>query len=109
MAFYQVLMKLITLAGVGAVWVLYDMVPAFQRLGNLSVAKDSFFLYASHYLVISILFSAKGQDILIHKLHVPELAIYLLRFVIPMTLCLLAAELLKRFLPRIYGFLTGGR
>lgn len=109
MEFYQVLMKLITLAGVGSIWVLYDMVPAFQKLGNLSIAKDSFFLYAAHYLVISVLFSAKMQDILIHKLHVPELAIYLMRFIVPLVLCLLTAEILKRYLPRVYGFLTGGR
>ena len=109
MAFYQVLMKLITFAGVGAAWVLYDMVPAYRRLGYLSVTKDSFFLYASHFLVIAILFSTKAQDILIGKLHVPELAFYCLKFVVPLTLCLLTAEILKRFFPRIYGFLTGGR
>lgn len=107
--FYQVLMKLITMAGVGAVWVLYDMLPAFQRLGELPISHDSFFLYASHYVVISVLFSAKMQDILTHRLHVPELAFYLLKFLIPFTLCLLTAELLKRLLPRVYGILTGGR
>ena len=109
MAFYQVLMKLITFAGVGAAWVLYDMIPAYRRLGKLSVAKDSFFLYASHYLVIAILFSGKMQDVMIGKLHVPELAFYCLKFLVPLTICLATAEFLKRFLPRIYGFLTGGR
>ena len=107
--FYQVLMKLITLAGVGAVWVLYDMVPAFQRLGKLSIAKDSFFLYASHFLIIAVLFSAQMFDIQTHRLHVPELAFYLLKFLIPLTLCLIVAEILKRFFPRVYGILTGGR
>ena len=108
-AFFQVLLKLVTLAGVGAAWVLYDMVPAYRKLGTLSVSKDSFFVYASHFLFISILFSSKFQDILIRRLHVPELVIYLLRFLVPLVLCLLTAELLKRFLPRVYGFLTGGR
>ena len=108
-SFYQILMKLITFAGVGAAWVLYDMVPAYRRLGNLSVAKDSFFLYASHFLVIAVLFSRKAQDIMIGKLHVPELAFYCLKFLVPLTLCLATAEILKRFFPRIYGYLTGGR
>ena len=109
MDLFQVLMKLITLAGVGAVWVLYDMVPAFQRLEKLSVVKDSFFLYASHFLIIAVLFSAKMQDVLTNRLHVPELVFYLLKFLVPFTLCLLTAEILKRFLPRVYEFLTGGR
>jgi peptidoglycan/LPS O-acetylase OafA/YrhL len=109
LAFYQVLMKLITFAGVGAAWVLYDMVPAYRRMGTLSVTKDSFFLYASHYLIIATLFSGKIQDIMIGKLHVPELAFYCLKFLVTMTICLVTAEILKRYFPRIYGFLTGGR
>ena len=48
-------------------------------------------------------------DIQTNRLHVPELAFYLLKFLIPLTLCLIVAEIMKRFFPRVYGILTGGR
>ena len=95
--------------GVGSVWVLYDMIPAFRLLGRLRVSKDSFFLYAFHLIVMDILIGSQVQDLLRSRLHVPELGIYFLRFLIPLALSLLTAEILKRLLPRFYGLLTGGR
>ena len=97
------------IVGVAAVWVLYDMIPAFRRLIGLRVSKDSFFLYAMHLLVMDTATGNLMQSFCMNQLHIPELGVYLLRFLIPLALSLLTAELLKRFLPRLYGFLTGGR
>lgn len=97
------------ITGAGAVWVLYDMIPAFRRLGELRVSKDSFFLYASHLLIIDVITGSQMQNLLKFKLHVPELGVYFLRFLIPLVLSLLTAELMKRFMPWLYRILTGGR
>ena len=97
------------IAGCGAVWVLCDMVPAFRRLGELRVSKDSFFLYASHLLIMDVTAGSQMQNLLRTRLHIPEFGVYFLRFLIPLALSLLTAELLKRFVPRLYGILTGGR
>jgi peptidoglycan/LPS O-acetylase OafA/YrhL len=97
------------ITGVGSVWCLYDMIPAFRRLGGLRVSKDSFFLYASHLLIMDTVTGSQMQHFLKQKLHVPELGVYFLRFLIPLVLSLLAAEILKRFLPWLYRILTGGR
>ena len=97
------------IVGIGAVWTLYDMIPAFRRLGELRVSKDSFFLYASHPLIMDFAVGSQIQVFLEVKLHIPVLGIYFLRFLISLALALLAAELMKRFMPRLYGILTGGR
>jgi hypothetical protein len=85
------------------------MIPAAGRLGRLRVSKDSFFLYAFHLLVMDILTGSQVQALFRSRLHVPELGIYFQRFLIPLVLSLLTAEILKRFMPRFYGLLTGGR
>ncbi len=97
------------ITGCGAVWELYDMIPAFRRIGELSISRDSFFLYASHLLIMDSVGGTQMQSFLNHTFHVPELGTYLLRFLISLVLSLLAAELLKRFMPRLYRILTGGR
>lgn len=97
------------ITGAGAVWILYDMVPAFRRLGELRVSKNSFFLYASHLLIMDVMAGSQMQNLLRTRLHIPELGVYFLRFLIPLALSLLTAEMLKRFMPRLYGILTGGR
>ena len=104
-----ILLKLTELVGLCAVWTLPDMIPALLRVGDRSVAEDSFFLYVFHYDVLSILLCAKFTGLLETRLHVPYFCIFLLRFLVPLALSLLTAELLKRFLPGLYRFLTGGR
>lgn len=103
------ILNLCILVGVGSVWSLHDMIPAFGHLNRLPVSNDSFFLYAFHLLVMDMVTGSQTQSFLRSACHVPELGIYLLRFLIPLALSLLTAEILKRFLPGIYRFLTGGR
>lgn len=109
LAWQRLLAKAINLTGVGAVWVAYDFIPAMSKLSRHSFAGDSFFLYAAHLGIILTLFCARFQDILAMKLHIPALGIFALRFIVPILLSLAMAELLKRYFPKMYALLTGGR
>ena len=105
----RILAKSINFLGVGAVWVLYDFIPAAKRLARRSFVHDAFFLYAAHLGIILTVMCARCEDILSSRLHVPAIGIFLLRIAVPILLSLTAAELLKRHCPRIYALLTGGR
>ena len=89
----RILAKSINFLGVGAVWVLYDFIPAAKRLLG----------------IILTVMCARCEDILSSRLHVPAIGIFLLRIAVPILLSLMTAELLKRHCPRIYALLTGGR
>jgi len=66
------------ITGTGAVWVLYDMVPAFRRLGELRVSKDSFFLYALQLPIMDIIGGSQTQRFFKSTLHIPELGVFFL-------------------------------
>ncbi len=103
------LSKAANVLGVGAVWVLYDFLPGAGRLARLPVSKDSFFVYAAHMGVMFTLMCDRSQQLLMARLHVPVAGIFLLRTAVPLAVSLLLAEGVKRFAPRAYGLLTGGR
>ncbi|MBR4172429.1 MAG: acyltransferase [Kiritimatiellae bacterium] len=105
----RLLAKTANLLGVGAIWILYDLIPSARRLAKFSVTHDSFFLYAAHLGIIFTVLCAKSQDILSSRLHIPSLGIFIIRFAVPILLSLTIAELLKRYCPRVYALLTGGR
>lgn len=109
LAWQRLLAKAINLTGVGAVWVAYDLIPSLSSISIRSFVSDSFFLYAAHLGIIHIIFCARFQDILAMKLHIPALGIFALRFIVPILLSLAMAELLKRYFPKMYALLTGGR
>ena len=109
MAAKSLLVKAATILGMGAVWVLYDFLPGARRLARLPVARDSFFVYACHIGIMSTLMCERSQQVLMTRLHVPVAGIFLLRTAIPVAVSLLLAEGLKRFAPRVYALLTGGR
>ena len=105
----RILLKLVTLSGICAAWVLPDMIPAFLRAGSWSIAKDSFLLYVIHPGLMGIIMCARVETFLQAKMHVPVSGIFLLRFLLPLTLSLLVTECLKRFFPIAHRFLSGGR
>lgn len=107
--FERILLKIVELVGVCAVWSLPDIIPAFSRLGDYGMAKDSFFVYVAHYGILLIVMCGRVAELLETKLHVPVLGVFFLRFIIPLGLSLLAAEFLKRFFPGLYRFFSGGR
>ena len=95
--------------GVGAVWVLCDSMPGFRRLARLPVAKYSFFVYACHMGVLFTLMCERSQQLMVTRLHVPLAGIFLLRIAVPLGVSLALAEGLRRWFPRAYALLTGGR
>lgn len=107
--FQKLLAKSTSFLGVGAVWVLYDFIPAAKRLAHRSFVRNSFFLYAAHIGIIQTVTCARVQDILAARLHIPAIGIFALRIAIPVLLSLTIAELLRRHCPRTYSLLTGGR
>ena len=109
MAAKSLLAKAATVLGAGAVWVSYDFLPGARRLARLAVAKDSFFVYACHIGLMTTLTCDRAQQLLATRLHVPVAGIFLLRFAVPLGGALLLAEALKRWFPRAYALLTGGR
>ena len=95
--------------GIGAVWCLPDIFPSLLKLSRFRICKDSFFLYAIHFDITEILFCNNIESFFFNRLHLPILVIYLLNFSVTLALSLFMAELSKRFLPKIYRILTGGR
>ena len=108
-SFERILLKIVECLGVCAVWTLPDIIPSFLWFGDHRMARDSFFVYVAHYGILLIVMCARAADLLETRLHVPVLGVFFLRFLIPLGLSLLAAELLKRFFPGVYRFLSGGR
>lgn len=106
---YRFLCDLNTLLGVGSIWVLPDFIRPLLRLGSWKFAKDTFFLYVFHYLVLAFVFSNSMEKILLYKLHIPFLAIYFLKIFGSAVPSLIVAELMKKHLPALYRTLTGGR
>ena len=105
----RLLAKAIVVLGTWAVWVWYDLAPGTARLSRYPFVKESFFLYAAHLGIMFVFLCARVQEILRSRLHFPVLAIFALRCVVPIVLSLAAAAALRRFLPRVHGWLTGGR
>ena len=105
----RLLAKSINLLGVGSIWVLYDLIHVTKRLANRSFVHDAFFLYAAHLGIILTVMCARLQDILSSRLHIPAIGIFFLRIAVPVVISLTAAELLKRYWPKFYAILTGGR
>jgi peptidoglycan/LPS O-acetylase OafA/YrhL len=101
--------KATNLLGVGAIWVLCDLLPGFRRMARHPVAKCSFFVYACHMGVLFTLMCERCQQLLMTHLHVPVVGIFLLRIAVPLGVSLLLAAGVKRWFPRAYAMLTGGR
>jgi len=97
------------LFGIGAIWCLTDFFPAILNIGRKEYAKDTFFLYAIHKDILTILFCNQVEKILFYKFHIPVAGLLLLSASGTILLSLFIAEFLKRFLPKAYRILSGGR
>lgn len=105
----SLLAKATNLLGVGAVWVLYDILPGCRGIAKLPVARDSFFVFACHLGIMFTVMCDRSQQLLAMRLHVPEAGIFLLRIAVSLGLSLALAEGMRRWIPRAYSLLTGGR
>ena len=103
------LSKAAAMLGVGGMWELYDRFPGCKRIARLPVAKDAFFMYACHMGILFTVTCGRVQDLLMARLHVPVAGIFLVRIAAGLGLSLALAEGVKRWFPRAYALLTGGR
>ena len=92
-----------------ALWYVYDFLPFRKKLEDIHPMKYSFFIFASHYAILNILFCQKACDLLRKRIMDSELMIYVLRFIIPVMISIALAYILERFIPKLYRALTGGR
>lgn len=107
---YVWVQKMIEISGVASIWFLFDMIPISEKLLRTTFTQDAFFIFACHYLLMNILFCSKSMKIQKQILgkH-SELIIYFLHFGVTVILCVVISRILRHRLPRVYGFLSGGR
>ena len=95
--------------GCMALWSIYDYIPWREKLESWHGIRYSFFIYASHFAILNILFCLKGCNFLRKHLMDSDWLIYFLRFLVPLSISFGVAFILERYLPKIYRALTGGR
>ena len=106
---FHILSVLNSLLGMGSIWVLTDSIRPLSQLGNRRIAQDTFFLYMFHYLVLAFFFCNTVEKVFLYRLHIPVTVIFFSRFVVAAFSSLMAAEWMKKHLPKTYRILTGGR
>ena len=104
-----IVLRISIVIGCIALWSIYDTIPWHGKLESWHGVQYSFFIYASHFAVLNILFCKKVCDLI--RLHIidSDLLIYTARFVVPMAIAIVLAYLFERYIPKIYRALTGGR
>jgi len=106
----NILHKTGILVGVVAVWSLFDILFKNKDLSNnrfYGVCSFSFFIYAFH--VPSLMFIKKGIFIIFGKEEFSSLFNYITAPVITISLGIFIGYLMKRYIPTIYGIITGSR
>ena len=104
-----IVLRVSIVIGCIALWSIYDIIPWREKLESWHGIQYSFFIYASHFAILNILFCKKACDLI--RLHImnSDLLIYVVRFVVPLTMSMAMAAILDRYMPKIYRALTGGR
>ena len=97
------------IVGCVAMWSIYDFLLGHEKLGSWHGAHYSFFIYASHYAILNMLFCQKACSLIQRHIVDSDLLIYVIRFVVPVVLAIALAYFLERYMPKIYRVLTGGR
>ena len=95
--------------GCVALWSIYDFLPGHEKLGSWHGAHYSFFIYASHYAILNMLFCQKACNLIQQHIIDSDLLIYVVRFVVPLAMSIVLAYVLERYFPKLYRALTGGR
>lgn len=92
-----------------ALWSIYDYIPWREKLESWHGIRYSFFIFASHFAILNILFCLKGCNFLRTHIVDSDWLIYFLRFLVPLSMSFGLAFVLERYLPKLYRALTGGR
>lgn len=101
--------NLSVLVGSAAFWLIYDHLPGREKLESLPCLHYSFFIYVSHYIIMSILFGRKVYNWFGRMIHDGGLLFYVMQFIVTMIIVMVSAYVLERFVPKLYRALTGGR
>ncbi len=104
-----ILLHLSFIVGCAALWCLYDFFPMREKMETMRILGYSFFVFASHYAILNMLFCQKACNLLQRHLLNNELLIYALRFSVTSAISILLAFVLDRCLPKLYKALTGNR
>ncbi len=104
-----VILHISFIIGCVALWSIYDFIPLRGKLESCRYTKYSFFIYASHYAILNMLFCQKACTLLRKHVFDSDLMIYFLRFVVPVAISIGLAYTLEKYMPKIYRALTGGR
>lgn len=101
--------KISILIGVNACWLISDSILKKKKfvIGNDSVILLSFFLYASHEPILTII--KKLLYYILGTTELTSLIIFILSPVLTISICLFVGYCLKKTQPRFYFVLTGGR
>src|SRR5258708_23504316 len=93
--------------GILSVWFLYDHVSAKQITKYSVLFGYSFFIFVFHEPLLTILI--KGMFFLFGKTDVSSLLIYVIAPLLAIGLSILFRYVLRKQIPRLYNFATGGR
>ena len=104
-----ILLHLSFIVGCAALWCLYDLFPKLEKMESMRVLGYSFFIFASHYAILNMLFCQKACNLLKKHLTNNEFLIYALRFFVTSVISISLAFILDRYLPKLYKALTGNR
>lgn len=95
--------------GMVAIWSLYDIKMLKEKPNKpiLYLSQFSFFIYVFHEPILSVV--KKGLFYIIGSSEMASLAIYITGPIITITLSIITAALLKKYLLKFYEFITGAR
>ncbi|MBR4676278.1 MAG: acyltransferase [Victivallales bacterium] len=104
-----IMLHLSFIVGCAALWCLYDLFPMRDKMESMRVLGYSFFIFASHYAILNMLFCQKACNLLKRYLLDNDFLIYVLRFSVTSAISISFAFVLDRYLPKLYKALTGNR
>lgn len=94
--------------GIGSIWCLYDVLYHFIRGSFLlkNLAGYSFFVYVAHEPLLTVI-----KKILLYMGHssIWILLIYFIAPIITISICLTIGRILRKYTPKFYAFISGGR
>lgn len=101
--------RLQVILGCLTLWFVYDCIPALANWGKYYAVKNHFFIYASHYGIMGILFCNKTQQLVYRLIGQQTLLFYFSRILVTFSICICGIMLLKKYRQSLLMFLCGGR
>ncbi len=93
--------------GCALIWFGYDFLPSLQNFHKEAIIGSSFFIYLAHEPLLTII--KKSGLFLFGNGQLSLFMIFCLAPIITICLCIIARNILYRYLPSVYNILTGAR